>query len=182
MNARNLLIGTVALAVVTAVAVIAAVVGGRDTVAGLPRAGEALSNTSPSTSSSKVANAADLDPCQLLSAKDQVGMGLTEPPEKDTALSNACVYVMGRTVISMKVRLNQGITQVQDVGGQIHELTVNGRAAKKVTGQPAGGCLVAVGIAASSRVDIQVAGDDDAEDCVTAEKAAKFVEPKLPKG
>jgi hypothetical protein len=152
-----------------------------------PSAPPAQSSTSGSAPTSG-GDTASIDPCSLVSAADLASYGTFKPPKSEEAggarlctLTKEAESSSDALSIGVGVRDTQGLDSVSDSGNGKTTGNVNGRKAV-LAPRPPGGCLMALELAASARVDVLIAADDTEKACGTAEKIADIAEPKLPKG
>jgi Protein of unknown function (DUF3558) len=149
------------------------------------------SSAASSTSTAQSGGAlASVQPCNLLSsetlAKYKVqGQGRTD--SLPAGVSAWCRWI-GRASdgasigLGVLVRPEQGIAELKVVKGQLSDGTVNGRPARRLSGETGGSCTIALAVTASSRVDVSVVGaSQPAEACQDASDIANTVEPQLPK-
>lgn len=176
MTSRSLLIG------ITTVAVFTLAACGEPDVKGTPTSASEPTSTSSETTSIPTANLADTDPCTLLTKAELAQLQPKREPERQKrSLVDSCNLRLPGYAAGVDIRTDVGLSEVRANGGQITDTTINGRKAKQVSGQVAGnGCLVALDVTESSRVDVQVAGDGT-EQCAKAKQIAELVAPKLPK-
>ncbi|GHG05781.1 MULTISPECIES: DUF3558 domain-containing protein [Amycolatopsis] len=169
--------------------------GCTDTRTGTPSAaGSATSAPSTGESSSADpggATTTSLEPCTLLTAADVAAYGtFKDGEEQKLGSARVCRYQKQRTdaseeggIIGVAIRDDAPLASVNDTGGGIKDLEVNGRKAKQASSQSPLGCTVALGVGDNARVDVNVTAVDTVEKaCQMAnDVATKAVEPKLPK-
>lgn len=152
-------------------------------------AGTPLPETSPTTAtstsvpgtSSSSGSSKDADPCSLLTQAEASGLGASGAPKREmVGTKDTCRWKTADATFQVGVRTNLGLAQVQPDGGQVTDLTVGNRPAKKVSGDGSGVCIIAVEISSSSRVDVTALGKPKEDACPLALKVAEAVEPKLP--
>lgn len=155
------------------------------TVGGTASNGPSSQLPSETSSSGAGEPAASIDPCALLSSTELAEFGEFEGP-KDSGLKSvrACdwqtpVGADESLVIGVGVRDDQGVNDANDTGMGVDRTQANGRDIVRVPSQGAH-CLIALGIAESSRVDVDVTAGDTDRACEIADKVAGIVEPKLP--
>ncbi|HUQ58415.1 DUF3558 family protein [Lentzea sp.] len=142
---------------------------------------ETPGTASPTPSSPATGSLSEVDPCSLLTADDAGALGATAAPKRETVgTADTCAWKPTDANLSVGIRTNLGLAQTQSSGGQITDITVGDRQAKQVSGRASGGCLVVLGVTASSRVDVTVIPPPDGDGCPLALKVAGLVEPKLP--
>ncbi|MFC3449471.1 DUF3558 family protein [Amycolatopsis speibonae] len=146
---------------------------------------QSSASSAPATSGGDTAS---IDPCSLVSAADLASYGTFKPPTSENAggarlctLSKEAATAAEGLSIGVGVRDTQGLDTVSDAGNGKTSGNVNGRKAV-LAPRPPGGCLMALELTASARVDVLIAGEDTEKACGIAEKVADLVEPKLPKG
>ncbi|MFC9251669.1 DUF3558 family protein [Amycolatopsis thailandensis] len=146
---------------------------------------QSSASSAPATSGGDTAS---VDPCSLVSAADLASYGTFKPPTNENAggarlctLNKEAASASESLSIGIGVRDTQGLDSVSDAGNGKTTGNVNGRKAI-LAPRPPGGCLMALELSASARVDVLIAGGDTEKACGTAEKVADIVEPKLPKG
>ncbi|WP_346140236.1 DUF3558 domain-containing protein [Kutzneria viridogrisea] len=146
--------------------------------------GSSASNapTSTSATGSGPASLATLDPCKLLSPSEQQQLGqISSANGTNLAGVRGCDFTSTDFIVSPAILEKKGVADLV-VTGTVSDIQVGSRSAREMRGDT-GGCLVAIGVAAKSRVDVAVIDSRGNQDnaCALAEKAAKLVEPKLPK-
>ncbi|WP_158559818.1 DUF3558 family protein [Prauserella sp. PE36] len=140
------------------------------------------------TSAPSNASTASIEPCSLLSFADVSSFGtFKERPEEDEGLgARSCTYYPERTdaarlpTVGVDVRDDQDVDSVNDEGLGINTGELNGRNLAQVPAH--GGCIIALGVGAGSRVDVAVTGLDTDASCDLVGRVAEIVEPKLPEG
>lgn len=133
------------------------------------------------TSSANAESLADTDPCELLSTTDKSALGVKKStgPE-EFAGARICRIHTAAGSLTPGIWDKAGLAQVIATG-PISDVTIGSHQAKQM-GDSAG-CTVFIGVTASSRVDVVAQdrqGDQD-EACDLALRAAKLIEPNLPK-
>lgn len=124
-------------------------------------------------------------PCSLLSSSDLAALGSTSTPYQDkTGDVQTCELTTATFGAQLGVE-KLGLSQVQANGGTVNDVPINGRQGKEVVGPQGGnGCLVAVPLTETSRVDISAVMNDASatgqQTCTAALQVAKLVEPHLP--
>lgn len=164
--------------------------GGTALATRAPTATGGSSATTPTTSGSVSPGSptADLDPCALLSKEELAELATfnDDPQAATQGGARVCSWrtMKGSSVMSVALGMqdNQGISDVQDGGLGVDTVEVNGRQLARIP-MKSGGCIVAIGVGDSSRVDVRAnSGFDTQQSCELADKAAAIVEPKLPEG
>lgn len=155
-------------------------------------ASSAPTSGSSATPDQGSATTASLEPCTLLTA-DEVGSYASFGPAKEQKLGKArvCSYEHRTATaseeglgIGVAVRDDAPVDSVNDVGGGVKDLQINGRKAKEARGtESLVGCTVALAVGDGARVDVNVTSVRTTDKaCQIAEDVAtKIVEPKLPK-
>ncbi|MBB5854368.1 DUF3558 family protein [Amycolatopsis umgeniensis] len=144
-------------------------------------------SSSASSAPTSGADTASIEPCSLVGASDLASYGTFKPPTTENAggarlctLSKEAATASESLSIGIGVRDTQGLETVSDAGNGKTTGNVNGRKAVLAPRPPAG-CLMALELGSSARVDVLIATDDTEKACGIAEKVADIVEPKLPK-
>lgn len=119
-------------------------------------------------------------PCSLLSPSDlrQVGVSV-QPTEGMVGTAHECEFDSNDFSIDVGLRTNVGLADFQAAGGTVENTTIGSHQAKEAA-DSGGSCVVALGVSASSRVDVTVTPIGTSDPCPTALNLAKLVEPKLP--
>lgn len=140
---------------------------------------------SSATGSSSAANAPrsleDIDPCSLLTRDEaeQISGPLREAPaRRDLGTARGCNYKPERRALGIDIRTNAGLDDVQ-ASGQVGDVTIGRHRGKQFVGNT-GSCVIAMGVAESSRVDVTFTGTADEDPCPSARRVAELVEPRLP--
>ncbi|WP_407649578.1 DUF3558 domain-containing protein [Goodfellowiella coeruleoviolacea] len=124
------------------------------------------------------------DPCGLLTQGEanQLGFSSAGSSTSTAGIPNCRWRVSGEYQLSVGL-VSGGLDKIDVGSGRAYETTVNGRDARRVeqsTGE--GECFVSVEVSEDLRVDVGVFHDDSYQQaCEIANKAAGFVEPKLPR-
>ncbi|PXY34947.1 hypothetical protein BAY59_05555 [Prauserella coralliicola] len=148
---------------------------------------QSSSSSSTSSQDDDGTSASSLDPCTLLT-KDDISSVATFEDAKETEMGGArgCDFYPVRTdasdlpSIGVAVRESQSVDSVNDEGLGINTGDLNGRDLAQVP--TPGGCIIAMAVGDSSRVDVTVTGLDTEKSCDLAGQVAEIVEPKLPEG
>ncbi|MEV7549602.1 DUF3558 domain-containing protein [Amycolatopsis sp. NPDC089917] len=148
----------------------------------VPPAQTGASSSAPATGDTK-----SIDPCSLLGVADLASFGTFKPPTTaNEGGARSCQFDKQATSaadavsLGVDIRDTQNIDSVNDAGNGKTTGNVNGR--KAVLAPRPGGCLMALELGPSARVDVLVAAGETKQACEFAEKIADIVEPKLPKG
>lgn len=119
-------------------------------------------------------------PCTLLSPADLQQLGVTEQPTQEmVGTAHTCSLNTTADTLGVGIRTNVGLAGYVAAGGPVHDITVGSHQAKEELGNT-GSCVVAIGVSASSRVDVIVTGDGTTDPCPTALTLARLVERRLP--
>lgn len=127
--------------------------------------------------------------CDTADSAELAAINVAEEGREDGAqfgASSVCVWqsrsAADRAVsVSVAIRPEQGIDEVQAGEGQLTDGKVGDRPAKQLAGDTGGACTLALRVGPKSRVDVvAVGGVEVTEACDIAGKAATVVEPKLP--
>ncbi|HEY1571049.1 MAG TPA: DUF3558 family protein [Pseudonocardiaceae bacterium] len=119
-------------------------------------------------------------PCSLLSPADLQRLGVTEQPTQEmVGTAHTCSLNTSMDALGVGIRTNVGLAGYTAAGGPVHDITLGGHQAKEELGNT-GSCVVAIGVSASSRVDVVVTGDGTTDPCPTALTLARLVERRLP--
>lgn len=151
-------------------------------------------NPQPSASSApagsgETPDSEELEPCSLLSLSDIEEFGSFQPPaEKKTGGLRHCAFIGERQngesgrIPSIGVGIRESsVGEAVDVGLGVEEATFNSREAALIP-DPDGGCIIALALTETSRVDVGVTGIDTEEACQLVEQVTEIVEPRLPGG
>ncbi|AHH95483.1 DUF3558 domain-containing protein [Kutzneria albida] len=125
---------------------------------------------------------ATLNPCDLLSSADISAIGGSEAGKKSTlAGAPTCDWGVGAAGVNVLVLVDKGTADLS-TSGKITETQFGSHQARELRGS-AGECRIAIAVTSKSRVDVTGVDDSGSQDkaCALGEKAAKLVEPKLPK-
>lgn len=157
-----------------------------------PPASEQASMSAPSssTASNQEAPLAEAEPCSLLSKSDvsKYGEQIEGPIRENIGSSRTCRFKKpfdseprGSFVLGVGIRDEQGIRDAVDQGYGIQKTEDDGRQFARIPGD--GGCIVAVGVTETSRVDVSIsmaAGKEKA--CQVASEVSDVVAARLPEG
>lgn len=137
---------------------------------------------SPSPSTGAAGTLPVNQPCSLLSSDNLTQLGVSAQPTQDMiGTAHACEMDTDQDHIIVDIRTNVGLDGFTEAatGGRVHDTTVGSHQAKQSVGN-SGSCVIGIGVAASSRVDVTVTGDGTTDPCPVAKTVATFVEPNLP--
>lgn len=157
-----------------------------------PSAGDSAQRGSPPSASgaelvspkAAVRMLKETDPCNLLDRDDRAELDITSPGKTDNYRKiRGCHWEFDQGEILITIGAHHGLDSFklseQQGGGKLSSLTINGRAAKQQRSAH-GGCDLALRVTDTSRVDIQVALEDESQSCAGAQQVARLVEPHLP--
>ncbi|WP_156093968.1 DUF3558 family protein [Lentzea aerocolonigenes] len=172
-------IAMITLAVGAAVT-LSACSGGPST--GTPRPATETTTTTSTSAGKDTTSLAETDPCSLLTSSEASELGASGTPKREkVGTADVCKWRKpGEGNFDVSVRANLGLAEVKPDGGQIADLTVGSRKAKKVSGDGSGVCIIALDVSSSSRVDVSALGRPNEDSCPVALKLAELVDPKLP--
>ncbi|WP_253831029.1 DUF3558 domain-containing protein [Prauserella aidingensis] len=147
-------------------------------------------SSTATTGEQPTASLSNIDPCSLLSA-DELSKYGTFPAgaPNNVGTARGCKFEKDtdspttdpNRVISVNLRDQQGIDDVQDLGQGIDRGEVEGRSYARVPGP--GVCTIVIGVSQTSRVDVNtIATEGTEKSCEIADEVAAVVEPKLPQG
>jgi hypothetical protein len=143
--------------------------------AGTTSAASGGDSTTSSSASSGGTSLANTDPCSLLTASDASSVGLQAPGNPDNvAGERTCDYVGSQSTAIIGVSTDAGLSSF----GNGTSVAVGSHQGLQ-DDQGTGGCQIAIGVSASSRVDVQVT-PHSGSGCPEAMSLAKLIEPKLP--
>ncbi|MBK1784361.1 DUF3558 domain-containing protein [Prauserella cavernicola] len=185
-----------AVAVVLSVVLLSACSGeepGEAQPAGTEPSTAAESSGAPSVSDSVDSGDGDaptvgLDPCSLLSPEELSEFGQVDSagPES-TGGARACSWQTGVEAgndgfaVGIAIRDSQGVKDAEPIeGNPVRAGSIGDREVAQMPGP--GGCIVALGVGETSRVDVTLNGFKFDDMCGTVSEIAEIVEPKLPKG
>lgn len=121
-------------------------------------------------------------PCSLLSSSDLQQSNASTPPSEDkVGGAPDCDITIPSGSLGVAIMSDLNLSQL-NATGKMTDLRIGNHQAKQIQEAVGGGCYVAIGVSSSSRVDVSVETDNDADACPTAMKAAGLVEPHLPRG
>lgn len=141
--------------------------------------GQPVPVSTPSPTSDTSGGLASLNACSLLSASEATSLGLPSVGAKlNAGAHSGCEWEGSQFIVEVDVRVDVGMAGVVSTGGPITSTTIGHHAARQTNDQA--GCLIAMGVTASSRVDAAATGITDAGQCAEARAVAEFVEKRLP--
>lgn len=142
-------------------------------------------DSEPSSPAGTSVALAGIDPCSLLSDAEIAAYGnFGEPAPQNHGDDRSCNWQTqqgsGDSIgISVDIRNSQGVSDANDAGLGIDTTEVGGRQVARIPTQT-GGCIIAIGVTESSRVDVRSNAFDNQKSCDIADDLAGIVEPKLP--
>jgi uncharacterized protein DUF3558 len=140
--------------------------------------GQGVPTSTPSTSDAP-GGLGSLNACSLLSASEATSVGLPSTGTVSNAGSHSgCEWDGSQFTVGVDVRLDVGLSGIVATGGAITDTTIGRHTARQTDSQA--GCLIAMGITNSSRVDALATGNTQAGQCAEARAVAAFVEKRLP--
>ena len=136
--------------------------------------------TSPPTSSSTRDGLPVNQACSLLSSADFQQLGASSPPSQEmVGTAHACEFNSDEFALGVAIRTNVGLAGFVPLERAVHDTTIGRHQAREETSDGYS-CDIAIGVSASSRVDIDVSGDGTTNPCPTALTLARMVERRLP--
>lgn len=155
-----------------------------------PSPSESSNNTA--TGAPTEAPTARLDPCSFLSPAELKDFGTFENGHVlNMGGARGCAWHMPESIpfkyrfsIDVGIRDRQGIKEANDAGGGIQKGEMgSGRKAVLIPATRLGGCILALAVSETSRVDVAANGVRDSKKaCDIVSQVADIVDPKLPKG
>jgi hypothetical protein len=143
--------------------------------------GQPSSGGSDDTSSAPTSGTGSLpeDPCGLLSSSDLQQVGVAATPTQDkVGTAPSCEMDNSDDHIIVSVFADSGLSGLQ-TSGKVRDTTIGShQAEQEIDGTSS--CVIAIGVSASSSVDVTVTPIFDGDPCPTALTVARLVEPKLP--
>jgi len=133
---------------------------------------------------------ASLQPCDLLSSAEAGQLQLTPGGPVNEGAARACTWQKAVDIngqngygVEIGIRDSQGLDSINTAGYTITNDNVGKHSGKQGALNAGGGCLVAIGVGSSARVDVTIsAGTDTNQACQFANQVAALVEPRLPGG
>jgi len=133
---------------------------------------------------------ASLQPCDLLSSSNASQLQLTPGGPVNEGDARACTWQKAVDTngqngfgIEIGIRDRQGLNELTTAGYTITPDNVGNHQGKQAALTVGGGCVIAIGVSGSSRVDVVVTGGTDTtQACQFGNQVAKAVEPGLPGG
>jgi hypothetical protein len=135
----------------------------------------------PTTTTRSGTTLDDIDPCTLLTPDEaeQVAGPLREKPTReDLGTARGCEFKPKSSSFAVDIRTNVGLSGVQ-APGEVADVKIGSHDAKQFIGTTRS-CVIAMGVTASSRVDVVMTTSSDKDPCQLARKIAELVEPRLP--
>ncbi|GLW90857.1 DUF3558 domain-containing protein [Actinokineospora globicatena] len=127
-----------------------------------------------------------IKPCSLLSAADVAELGITTAGKpNETKGSATCLWRVEKPLAAESYDVGVTYYKQRGVDDLVTEHTrepvqVGKHKGVKALGDTDSGCIIALGITATSRVDVRAIGGDSAGLCGAAMAAAERVETRLP--
>ncbi|MBM7775733.1 hypothetical protein JOD54_005937 [Actinokineospora baliensis] len=124
--------------------------------------------------------------CALLSGSDAQALGITdEGKATDTASRSSCLWRVEKPVIADSYSISVTFFKELAVGDLVTSqekspVRIGKHNGVKALGDSDSGCIVALEVTVSSRVDVRAIGGDSAGLCGVAMGAAERVEARLP--
>jgi uncharacterized protein DUF3558 len=155
---------------------------------GTPVTSSTGGDTSTASTGANGSGLAAIQPCDLLDSGVVSQNGLHDNGPSTDSGARSCGWQKPTGIdtpgysIGVDIRDNQGVGDLATSGFAISDDPVGRHQAKLAKETNGDGCLVAISVTDSSRVDVTAntsAGDVDAA-CTLANQYAKLVEPKLP--
>jgi hypothetical protein len=133
---------------------------------------------------------ASLQPCDLLSSSDATQLQLTSGGPVNEGGARACTWQKAVDTngqngfgIEIGIRDSQGLSGLTTAGYTITPDNVGNHQGKQAALTVGGGCVIAIGVGSSARVDVVVnGGTDTTQACQFGNQVAKAIEPRLPGG
>lgn len=147
--------------------------------------GSQQSSSRPTTGSSPgkvITSLKNADPCSILTTSDLDSLGLTVQGEHTNShRSRGCTWTQNGASLDLAIRTNQGLTGFAVEGAtHVKKLQIGDHNAKQQITPGTEGCVIGIGITATSRVDVSAVMTETSKECPAAVKSAKVVEPHLP--
>lgn len=142
--------------------------------------GPTAGSGSPSTTSGGGGAGLPVDaPCSLVSTSDLAQLGVSAAPQTGAVgTAHTCDFDSADFSMGIAIRTNGGLDAFNNPGGTPQQVTVGKHQAKRELDNT-GSCTVAIGVSASSRVDVTVTPILNGEPCAPAMRLATIVEQKL---
>ncbi|GAA2984227.1 Protein of unknown function (DUF3558) [Actinokineospora diospyrosa] len=143
----------------------------------------ATSTTAPGPSSGRPVSIA---PCSLLSGADAKALGITDGGEADEIKgASSCLWRVEKPLAADSYSIDVTYYERRSVADLVtdHErvpVEVGDHKGVKALGDMDSGCIIALEVTATSRVDVRAIGGDSAGLCGVAMAAAELVEVRLP--
>jgi hypothetical protein len=144
--------------------------------------GESQSTSSTGGKITSADQLANTQACDLLTTSESARVGLpSNPSDHDTAgAKSGCQWDGDEFSSGILIRTDVGLSGVEAVQGTPVDITVGSHQAKQLKENNGTGCLIAIGITDSMRVDVQSTVVDTGDACQESLSIARIVEPKLP--
>jgi len=137
------------------------------------------------------ASTTSLQPCDLLTSADASALQLTaQGGPTNFGGARTCewrkpVDINGQNGFSTRIAIrdSQSLSDITSAGYTVTQDNVGSHQGKQAALDGGGGCLIAIAVSNTSRVDVDISGGTDtASSCQFANQVAKVVEPHLPSG
>lgn len=133
---------------------------------------------------------AALQPCNLVSGSEQTQLQVSQSQSGTESGARYCAWqrpvdASGQNgyVVSVDLRDSQGMDSVNTGGYDVTSETVGKHQGKQLKATASAGCIVVIGVSATSRVDVTATdGTATTSSCQIANQLANVVEPQLPSG
>jgi hypothetical protein len=128
-----------------------------------------------------------IQPCGVLDSSQISQNGLTDQEASSGSGARSCTWSNDNFddgngyALKVDIRDSQGLTDFSTAGYSVTDDPIGGHQGKQAqrTGGP--GCIIAIGVSPTSRVDVTAETASDANQaCMVANQYAKLIEPKLP--
>jgi hypothetical protein len=107
-------------------------------------------------------------------------IGESVPPKQDVVgTAPDCALKTPDFTIGVAIRTDVGLDGFNPNGGTVHDITIGTHRGKQDL-DVSGSCVIAIGVSASSRVDVTVFPNQNGDPCQMATTLANLIEPKLP--
>lgn len=142
--------------------------------------GDGTNHTPSMPSGNPSSGLGSMNACSLLNASEATSVGLPSSGQKQNAgAKSGCEWDGSEFSVGVTIRTNAGLTGVMANGGTLTGTKVGNHQAMQLK-EAAGGCLYALGVTGTSRVDVNAQGLGTEDSCPEALSVAELVEKKLP--
>ena len=142
--------------------------------------GASATTTATTTAATSAVSLATVDPCSLLSSSEAADIAL-DPHGEAMRVNGArgCAWHGSVYSATVSIQPSQGLSALSGADPSAVQLTRH-PAVERQDGDT-GACLVAIGISTTSRVDVDVTGEDYVvAQCAHADGIARLIEPRMP--